>query len=555
MADAPPGGESPLVGGRFRIVGLLGAGATASVYEVWDVAAGRPAALKVLHPHLAGDQAAVAAFHREAQVIARVRHPALCGVIAWGPRSAEPVAEAWTAWDLAPGRTLSEIVRTEGPLDAVSAVAVAARVLDGLAELHAHGLVHRDVSPANIVVDRAPDGTVRGARLVDFGLTDAAGEHTRGADVLRTAAGDGVVGNAFYAAPEQLRGLPVGAAGDLYAVAGVVYFALVGAAPFARDTTEATVAAALDALPPTASVHAPGVPPAIDRALVRGLLKEPHARFTDAAEMRAALEAAVAARPAAEGREGRTRVLAPTAPLRSHLSDTSPAAEPASAPAPPATRSTSPWLWVLAAAAVAVVVAVAASTLRPPAVPADAADGPAPLVSAPTPTPAAPSPTAAPTVSAPSAVPADTPVPELAGLTLEAASAVLREAGLAPGAVASADGTDPAGTVLSSTPGAAVAVPLGSGVDLVVATGANAVPAAVGASEGDAVAAIRDAGFVPLVVRAQRAGAPGAVAAVRPAEGSRLPLGSSVELVVVDAGPSPSSTPRASATPTPDPTP
>lgn len=537
---------------RFQIRGLLGAGATASVYEARDLFTGEDVALKVLHPHLASEVALAHAFLREAEVVAGVTHPGLCALRAFG--DGRTPDRTWTAWELVRGASLSETVRTSGRLDVLAAATAVGQLLDALAALHAVGVVHRDISPANVLMTRGTEGGVQDVRLVDFGLAAPIGESARGADVLRSAEGDGVVGNASYASPEQLRGEPVGVAGDIYQVAGVLYFALVGTPPFPRARTADVVEAHLTALPPTASVTVPGIPVALDRVIVRGLLKDPSERFPDAAAMRAAVDAVARARepraaaavapavaPTPRPVVAPTRVLAPVAAATA-IDDVE-------------ERRTSPWLWVLAAAAVAMILAVVAVAARPAVSEPASSSTDAPVAEATT--PASDPPSATPTPTATSAVPSPTApalvrTPDVQGLSLPDAADALRRAGLEVGERTNQDGTAVAQTVVAGSPAAGTEVSAGSRVDLVIATGWNAVPDLAGFAEEDAIGRITGSGLIPIVVREQRPGISGAVAAVEPAASTRLPLGSTVTLIVATA-PTPTPSAPASATPSPNP--
>lgn len=554
-----PAAAERLVGGRFRIVGLLGSGGTASVYEALDTASGEQVALKLLHPHLAEQAALREAFVREAEVLGDIRHPALCAPRGAGIDEGEHEPRAWTAWELAPGMTLAEAVRERGGVAPAVAVDVVARVLDGLQLLHDAGLVHRDVSPSNIVVDLVGD-RVRGARLVDFGLVGEAGATTRGSDVLRSrAVGDdagGVIGNVSYASPEQLRGDPVGAASDVYSSACVLYFALVGTPPFARTTQAETIRAHETAVPPVASVRARRVPSALDRAIVRGLMKDPGARHPSSSEFRAAVLHAVARdhTTAVPGQE-KTRVLG--APSGTSV-DTVVAPHPdpmAGAPSPVAEagRASSPWLWVLTAGAVALVVVVAIA-LIPRAEPVGAQESPAPVATTPPATtePSAdPSPTTA--VAAPAAIPV-VAVPGLDGLSEAEARSVLEAAGLVLGGVERADAASPAGIVIAMSPAAGEQVDAGAAVSIIVATGANAVPAVAGLTAAAAEEQLRVAGFGAAVQRVASSATPGTVLRTDPDALTRLSVGIRILLLVAEAPapvPTPSDTPPATPTPTP----
>lgn len=562
MTDGTAAGTEGLdVSERFRILGLLGSGATASVYEAVDRITGEDVALKVLHPQLASDPALARAFLREATIVEGLAHPHLCVLRSRGDGLSPE--RTWTAWELVRGISLAESVRTAGRLDPLASLTLVGSLLDALSILHGAGVVHRDVSPANVLIDRAPDGSIRDVRLVDFGLAAPVGESARGGDVLRSTAGDGVVGNAAYASPEQLRGEPIGFAGDVYQVAGLLYFALVGTPPFPRGRTEDVVQAHLTALPPTASVTVPGIPVGLDRVIVRGLLKDPAERFPDAARMRLAIDVVARALGSSARQPGPLAAPAPAAeqrpvaPLTRVL-----AADPAPRVAETGDQPrTSPWLWVLAGTAAALVLGVVVVVAARPG-----ADGPAPAptsaavaeatapreTAAVTPTTSVAPP--APSISAPTLV----PVPDVRGLAVSEAVAVLRGQGFVDGQHVPQDGIAPAQTVLSTSAQPGAEVPAGSTIDLAVASGWNGVPDVVGYAEQDAIARVSAAGLVPLLVRAQRSGVVGAVASMEPAAATRQGLGSTVTLTVVVASaptPTPSPSPSSTATPSPEPTP
>ncbi|SFR82588.1 serine/threonine protein kinase [Agromyces sp. CF514] len=319
------GGE---IAGRYRLGELLGSGGSASVFAAVDTGSGDRVALKILHPHLSGEPAARTAFLDVARRTQTLRHANIAAVLETGvhDEAGEPVA--WIALELADGSSLAEHVERSGALDPVEALGVMDGVLGALEAAHAVGLIHRDVSPANIMVAAGEDGRVgaAGARLLDFGLADAAGQAAVGRDVLRSetvgradqaraeasgedaeaeygvdgrAAGEqavpvGVIGNVAYMSPEQLRGEAVDERGDIYQAGGVLHFALTGRPPFARTSAVETMRAHLSSPPPVASVLDSRIPRSIDRIVVRALLKDPADRFPDAASMRAEVVDALA---------------------------------------------------------------------------------------------------------------------------------------------------------------------------------------------------------------------------------------------------------------------
>ena len=295
---------SGLVSGRYRLGELLGTGGSASVFAAVDEASGEHVALKLLHPHLSHRPSARDAFLAEARRVQGLRHPNVVGVLEVGVDEASDEPVAWIALERAAGLSLAEHVDRHGPLGVADALTAADGVLRALEAAHAVGLVHRDVSPANVMIAIDGDGRldVGGVRLLDFGLADAAGRAVLGGDVLRSEAVNegtgraGVIGNVNYMSPEQVRGAAVDERGDVYQAGGMLHFALTGKPPFlrddaARDDARASGGAAARAV--GAGLADPAR--ALDRMVVRALLKDPATVSNSAAEMRSVL-AAIAGR-------------------------------------------------------------------------------------------------------------------------------------------------------------------------------------------------------------------------------------------------------------------
>ena len=539
-----------LVAGRFRVEGLLGTGGTASVFRARDEVTGQTVAVKLLHPHLSQSDTVREAFLREGRRTAHVSHPSIVAVVDMGTFREHGIPIAWIAQQIVEGVTLAEHVRATGPLSAVHAAAVAGDILDALGAAHAVGLVHRDVSPANVLVHVVDNGLPR-STLLDFGLADAAGETAHGDDVLRSSVSPvtaGVVGNAEFASPEQLSGQPVGPRGDLYQVGGMLYFALTGRAPFTGSDRSAVIRAHLHAPPPVPSVAVRSVPGALDRVVVRSMLKEPAGRFADAAEMRAAvLEAVTPARVRVPGDDevSSTRVLA-AAPLGA-------GSAPAPAPVDESTRHGPRWgaiaaiVLLLAGTAAAVPLMANAGRAAPAAEPSAAASAPVPTAT----TTSTPQPTA----SDPG-----TPAPIATALvpafgSLDDTRLALAAAGFVVGDITERDAPQSAGTVLSSDPAPGTAVARGSAVRLVVASGSNLVPNVVGMDAAAAASSMRAAGFVPAQTTVASDRPMGTVVGVEPAAGSAARLGSAVTILVAAARATPTPAPPSpSSTPTPVPT-
>jgi hypothetical protein len=195
-----PGGGRPL-GGRYRLLRRLGSGGMAAVWLARDERLGREVAVKVLSDVLAGDEGYRRRFEREARVAARLSHPGLVGVLDFGAESGRP----YLVMELVRGDTLAERLAA-GTTRGLDLVALARELLGALAHIHAAGVVHRDVKPANVLI--GADGH---ARLTDFGVA-------RPTDASTLTQTGQVVGTLAYMAPEVQRGEPATPRSDLYAL-------------------------------------------------------------------------------------------------------------------------------------------------------------------------------------------------------------------------------------------------------------------------------------------------------------------------------------------------
>lgn len=508
-----------LFGERYRLGASLGVGSTSAVYEAEDVRdpSGRRVAVKVLHPHLCTDDRFRAAFLREAERLGSLRQENIAAVRGWGVHDAGGVAMAWIALDLVPGPDLSTWVATNGPMAPGRAAAVLDGVLAGLAEAHRHGIVHRDLSPRNVLLD----GEV--AKLVDFGLAAAAGDTTVGADLLLATPGEGaatastVVGNAQFMAPEQASGGQVTEVSDLYAAGALLLFLLTGRPPYPRDTVEQVLAAQVSAPPPVPSALVPAAHP-LDRVVTTAMTKDSRHRFQSADEFRLSLAGALQA--AADGERPATRVL------------------PAADPRPIGRPRSGAFAAAATTAAIVGVVALALLTGFAGVLVPVAAVSPPPETSA--------------SASASPATAEKVEVPTLHG-TLAEAETALALAGLRLGRVRRADSAQPADHVLGQSPAAGKKLQQGSAVDVVVASGENAVPDVVGRSAGSAGARLQSAGFSVSSNRAEPDPTT-VVVGTEPTAGTRLRIGVTVTLVLADpAGAEPSPTPDEGTQPSPSP--
>ncbi|MFC5176464.1 serine/threonine-protein kinase [Nocardioides taihuensis] len=276
--------------GPYRVVRRLGGGAMGEVLEAVDDRLQRPVALKVIAAHLAADPAFRSRFEREARALAALDSPYVVRVHATG----EDDGRLWTATALVPDGDLGSWLARHGPLGVDAALEVVEQVAAGLADVHAAGLVHRDVKPGNVLLDRT--GGEPRALLGDFGVAGWLAPHQ-----TRTRAGS--LGTPAYMAPELHTGGVAGVASDVYALGCVLVAALTGRPPYSGATDYAVARAHVERPVPQLRLPGPrGV--AVDRVLRRSLAKRPGARHASAAELRADLLRARALPDSAVGGRG-----------------------------------------------------------------------------------------------------------------------------------------------------------------------------------------------------------------------------------------------------------
>ncbi|HTI33128.1 MAG TPA: protein kinase [Miltoncostaea sp.] len=266
--------------GRYRVEAEIGRGGQAVVYRATQLDLDRAVALKVFDEGYLTRAGALERFRREAIAAGRLEHPRIVPVYDAG----DVGGRAYMAMRFIPGVSLAERIARGGPLPPDEALAVLSDIAAALDFAHARGTIHRDVKPANILLDQ--DGT---SFLGDFGLVrlDDMPGLTRRGDWL---------GTAEYVSPEQVEGEPATAASAVYGLAAVAFEALTGRAPFVRREPSAVLLAHVREPVPDASAIRPGLPVAVDETLARGLAKDPADRFANAntfvGELRHALDTA-----------------------------------------------------------------------------------------------------------------------------------------------------------------------------------------------------------------------------------------------------------------------
>jgi ABC-type transport system substrate-binding protein/tRNA A-37 threonylcarbamoyl transferase component Bud32 len=266
----------------FRLIALIGEGATGAVYRAEHPDIAEPIALKLLDPELAVDERFRRRFLRESKLAAELRHPNVVPILDFG----EDDGVLYLAMRQIEGGDLRALLAREGALEPGRALGLLAGVADALDAAHEHGLVHRDIKPANILIQA--EASSEHAYLGDFGLA-------KHASSVSSLTGDHLfVGTLAYVSPEQIRGDPLDGRADVYSLACVLYECLAGMQPFDRESELAVVYAHLHERLPELADGRPAIPEALDRAIRRATAKAPEDRYGTCGELIAAARDALA---------------------------------------------------------------------------------------------------------------------------------------------------------------------------------------------------------------------------------------------------------------------
>jgi hypothetical protein len=263
----------------YQIDGSPKQGGMAVVYKAFQPALNRYVALKVLSPALGADPTFVQRFHTEAQHTASLEHPNIVPIYDLG----EAGGSVFIAMRYIDGLSLQELLTREKQLPITRAIYIGAQIAEALDYAHGRGIIHRDVKPANVMIEHGDRAT-----LTDFGIARVAGSS-------RLTTTGSIVGTPDYLSPEQARGADVDARTDLYSLAIVTYEMLAGRPPFQSDNPLSVVHAQIATIPPPVTQFNPSVPPDVAAVLLRAMAKEPSQRFASCREFISAIRQAAAA--------------------------------------------------------------------------------------------------------------------------------------------------------------------------------------------------------------------------------------------------------------------
>jgi eukaryotic-like serine/threonine-protein kinase len=332
-----------LFDGRYRIERKLGAGGMADVYLAEDQELGRGVAIKILNGRHANDGQFIERFRREAKNAAALNHPNIVSIYDRG----EAEDTYYIAMEFLDGRTLKELIVGHGQAPVRVAVEYARQILSALRFAHRHGIVHRDIKPHNVLVDR--EGRVK---VTDFGIA-------RAGTSQMTETGS-IVGTAQYLSPEQARGGEVDQRSDLYSLGVVLYELLTGKTPFEGDTPVEIAMKHLSNTPQAPSELRPDIPPELDMVVLRALAKDPDERYQSADEMEGDLDRVARGAPVAAATvDAATQVLSRPTPTTAAAAATAATmiSPPSRVPPPPIVEEEVEeegggrpwWPWALAA--------------------------------------------------------------------------------------------------------------------------------------------------------------------------------------------------------------
>ncbi|MDO4853954.1 MAG: Stk1 family PASTA domain-containing Ser/Thr kinase [Coriobacteriia bacterium] len=265
---------------RYEITERVGIGGMAEVYRAQDKVLGRMVAVKVMLPQYAADETFTKRFRLEAASAARLQSPYIVSIYDWGLDG----ETYYIVMEFLRGTDLKTAIQERGAVNQRKVAEIGSQVAQALSVAHAASIIHRDIKPQNIMIQ--PDGNIK---VMDFGIARAGD-----AGLSQTST---VLGTAHYVSPEQAQGKELGAASDIYSLGIVMYEAVTGKLPFEGQDAVSVAVKQVNEIPAPPSSINPNIDPTLELIIMKALEKDPSNRFTDASEMRHALNDYLAGRP------------------------------------------------------------------------------------------------------------------------------------------------------------------------------------------------------------------------------------------------------------------
>jgi eukaryotic-like serine/threonine-protein kinase len=260
--------ENAVIDGRYRVIGHVGSGGMADVYRAEDTHLGRTVALKLLYRRFAQDQEFVERFRREASAAAALQHPNVVSVYDRG----EYDGTYYIAMEFCEGNSLKEVIAREAPLEPQRAIELTKTILLAARFAHRRGVIHRDLKPHNVII--GPGGAGDGVKVADFGIARAGAS-----EITEVGA---IMGTAQYLSPEQAQGHSVTEASDLYSIGVVLFEMLTGRPPFEGDSVVAIALKHVNQPPPSPREVRPEIPLELEAVVLKALAKRSEDRYSDA---------------------------------------------------------------------------------------------------------------------------------------------------------------------------------------------------------------------------------------------------------------------------------
>jgi eukaryotic-like serine/threonine-protein kinase len=568
-----------MLGGRYELDGIVGRGGMAEVFRARDIRLDRIVAVKTLRDDLARDQTFQARFRREAQSAASLNHPSIVAVYDTGEDMVGPTNVPYIVMEYVDGQTLRDLLREDRRLLPERAAEITDGVLRALDYSHRNGIVHRDIKPGNVMLTRTGE-----VKVMDFGIARAVSDTQ--ATMTQTAQ---VIGTAQYLSPEQARGERVDARSDLYSAGCLMYELLTGRPPFTGDSPVAIAYQHVRENPIPPSQVDPEIPDWADSIVLKAMAKDPAHRYQSAGEMGNDIQRAMSGAPVEAPMRGQmytgTRRMGQSTQLAGPTSAI-PAYSYGPQDGPPDRqdrRRMWPWIVVALIALLAlaggifafqyisgngsgIAIPTVANEKQAPAlakiatagfvtttVPQTSTSVPKGEVIKTDPAGGSMAPKGSTVKVFVSTGRGSIAVPNVVGLSVNAATSALQAKGFQVADRTAANSTAAANTVVRQHPSATSKAAQGSTVTIFVSGGGVTVPSVIGDPRATAIQILEGDGFKvnPIVAAGPAGSTPGDVFSQNPS-GGPLPAGRTVTIYVAAAAASASPTPTPT-TPTPTP--
>lgn len=272
-----------VVNGKYKLLALIGAGSTSTVFKAEHEQMKHIVALKCLKPDKAMDVIALKRFQLEAQAGSRCHHRSICAIYDFGITSQ---GQPFLVMELCDGKNLADLIAEKGTIQTPLAISIFLEVCEALEHIHGAGVVVRDINPTDIIVNI--DGDIISVKLIDFGCVKIVSEAFDGTERIPTTE---IQGRALYMSPEQCQGLKVDFRSDVYSLGCVMYEAIVGQPPIEGNSFLSTIYKQVSQAVPSFSTSRPdlAIPPEIEAIVSKAIEKDPAERYQSMSEITNAL--------------------------------------------------------------------------------------------------------------------------------------------------------------------------------------------------------------------------------------------------------------------------